>query len=54
MELVDIKLRFWFVYEILLCPILPGLYHYVYCYVRSLKSYFLTRGRNNNRISQIY
>ena len=36
------------------CSVLPGLYHYVYCYVRSLKSYFLTRGLNNNGISQIY
>ena len=36
------------------CSVLPGLYHYVYCYVRSFKSYFLTRGLNNNGISQIY
>ena len=33
------------VYKI--CSVLSGLYHYVYCYVCSLKSYFLTRGRHN-------
>ena len=35
------------------CSVLLGLYHYVYCYVCSFKSYFLTRGRHYRDITDL-